>query len=198
MIDIFIRFMEKIILFPHELFRRSWCYLPDNETALFVASPIGNRMDGRMENEFEKPERNFPYAQGSLSWNVRFSDRFTWASLMKGTVLFDNDYEFYQAATIDLRGFRENRFIGKQSFYQYSDLRLDMGKLKNPFTPLKYGLFAGFDYGRVWFPGERSHSWHTSYGGGIWLTFLNKFTTKYSWFGSTDSFRFAFELGLGF
>ena len=48
------------------------------------------------------------------------------------------------------------------------------------------------------FPGERSHSWHTSYGGGIWLTFLNKFTTKYSWFGSTDSFRFAFELGLGF
>ena len=103
----------------------------------------------------KKPERNFPYAQGSLSWNVRFSDRFTWASLMKGTVLFDNDYEFYQAATIDLRGFRENRFIGKQSFYQYSDLRLDMGKLKNPFTPLKYGLFAGFDYGRVWFPGER-------------------------------------------
>ncbi|MEO3186505.1 hypothetical protein ABHC70_02435 [Parabacteroides distasonis] len=146
----------------------------------------------------KKPERNFPYAQGSLSWNVRFSDRFTWASLMKGTVLFDNDYEFYQAATIDLRGFRDNRFIGKQSFYQYSDLRLDMGKLKNPFTPLKYGLFAGFDYGRVWFPGERSHSWHTSYGGGIWLTFLNKFTTKYSWFGSTDSFRFAFELGLGF
>lgn len=127
-----------------------------------------------------------------------FSDRFTWASLIKGTVLFDNDYEFYQAATIDLRGFRDNRFIGKQSFYQYSDLRLDMGKLKNPFTPLKYGLFAGFDYGRVWFPGERSHSWHTSYGGGIWLTFLNKFTTKYSWFGSTDSFRFAFELGLGF
>ena len=51
---------------------------------------------------------------------------------------------------------------------------------------------------QVWFPGERSHSWHTSYGGGIWLTFLNKFTTKYSWFGSTDSFRFAFELGLGF
>ena len=146
----------------------------------------------------KKPERNFPYAQGSLSWNVRFLDRFTWASLMKGTVLFDNDYEFYQAATIDLRGFRENRFIGKQSFYQYSDLRLDMGKLKNPFTPLKYGLFAGFDYGRVWFPDERSHSWHTSYGGGIWLTFLNKFTTKYSWFGSTDSFRFAFELGLGF
>lgn len=54
MIDIFIRFMEKIILFPYELFRGSWGYLPDNETALFVASPIGNRMDGRMENEFEK------------------------------------------------------------------------------------------------------------------------------------------------
>ena len=117
---------------------------------------------------------------------------------MKGTVLFDNDYEFYQAATIDLRGFRDNRFIGKQSFYQYSDLRLDMGKLKNPFTPLKYGLFAGFDYGRVWFPGERSHSWHTSYGGGIWLTFLNKFTTKYSWFARRIVSGSPLSWGLGF
>lgn len=144
------------------------------------------------------PHRNYPYLKGNVTWNVKFSERFTWASSLNGTVLLDNDYEFYQAATIDLRGFRDNRFLGKQSFYQQSDVRLDMGTLKNPFTPLKYGLFAGFDYGRVWFPGERSRMWHTSYGGGIWLTFLNKFTTKYSWFGSTDSFRFALELGLGF
>lgn len=153
---------------------------------------------GGWRMNLKRPGRNFPYLQGSLSWEVRFTERFSWASQMKGMTLFDNDYEFYQAATIDLRGFRDKRFIGKQSYYQYSDLRLDMGKLKNPFTPLRYGLFAGFDYGRVWFPGEHSRSWHTSYGGGIWLTILNKFTTKYSWFGSSDSFRFAFELGLGF
>lgn len=143
-------------------------------------------------------ERNFPYAEANISMNMKLTERLTWATLMNGKALFNNKYEFYQSATTELRGFRDNRFIGKQSFYQYSDFRLDMGALKNPFTPLKYGLFAGFDYGRVWFPGERSKVWHTSYGGGVWLTLINNITTKYSWFGSKDSFRFMFELGLGF
>lgn len=146
----------------------------------------------------KNPGRNFPYAEATVSMNTKLTERLTWATLVNGKVLFNNKYEFYQSATTELRGFRGNRFIGKQSFYQYSDLRIDMGILKNPFTPLKYGLFAGFDYGRVWFPGEESKMWHTSYGGGVWLTLINKFTTKYSCFGSTDSFRFMFELGMGF
>lgn len=144
------------------------------------------------------PHRNFPYTEASLGWNLEIVPRFVWATLLKGKVLYNDKYEFYQAASVDLRGFRENRFIGQQSYYQYSDFRLDMGKLENPFTPLKYGLFAGFDYGRVWYPGEHSRRWHTSYGGGLWLTILNQFTTKYSFFGSTDTFRFMFELGFGF
>lgn len=146
----------------------------------------------------KKPGRNFPYTQASLGWNLQIVPRFIWATLMKGKVLYNDKYEFYQSASVELRGFRDNRFIGQQSFYQYSDFRLDMGKLENPFTPLKYGLFAGFDYGRVWYPDEHSRRWHTSYGGGLWLTILNKFTTKYSFFGSTDTFRFTFELGFGF
>lgn len=144
------------------------------------------------------PGRNFPYTGAELSMDMKLTHRLTWATLARTKVLYTNKYEFYQSATTELRGFRDNRFIGKQSFYQCSDIRLDMGKIENPFTPLKYGLFVGFDYGRVWFPGESSKEWHTSYGGGIWLTLFNKFTTKYSWFGSTDSFRFMFELGLGF
>lgn len=144
------------------------------------------------------PGHNFPYAEVNVSMNMKLTDRLTWATLVNGKALFNNKYEFYQSATTELRGFRDNRFIGKQSFYQYSDFRIDMGAIKNPFTPLRYGLFAGFDYGRVWFPGERSKVWHTSYGGGIWLTLINNITTKYSWFGSKDSFRFMFELGLGF
>ncbi|MCC8133578.1 MAG: hypothetical protein LIP04_08360 [Tannerellaceae bacterium] len=112
--------------------------------------------------------------------------------------MFTDKYEFYQAATTELRGFRSNRFLGKQSFYQSSDLRMDMGNLWNPFIPTKYGLFVGADYGRVWYPGEDSHKWHSSYGGGIWLIFINKIITKYSLFGSSDTVRFMFELGFGF
>jgi len=142
--------------------------------------------------------KNFPYSDATLSIDVMPMDRLTLATMLKGQAIFNNKYEFYQSASTELRGFRDNRFIGKQSFYQYTDLRLDMGTLENPFTPIKYGFFAGFDYGRVWYPGESSDKWHMSYGGGFWLTFINKLTTKYSYFGSSDSFRFSFGLNLDF
>lgn len=142
--------------------------------------------------------RNYPYANTRVLATFKCFERFSIATELDAKLLFSNKYDFYQAASLDLRGFRGNRFIGKQAFYQLTDFMLDMGKLRNPFTPLKYGLFAGFDYGRVWYPGEHSRAWHTSYGGGVWLTVLNKFTTKYSCFGSKDSVRFLFTLGLGF
>lgn len=141
--------------------------------------------------------RNFPYSKLDISATFRCSDRFSIETGAEAKLLYSNEYDFYQAASITLRGFRDNRFIGKQSFYQHTDFRLDMGKIKNPFTPLKYGLFTGFDYGRVWFPGEHSHKWHTSYGGGFWLTIINKVTTQYSCFGSEDGARFLFAIGLG-
>lgn len=172
-------------------------YEIDKTIGKLLPSVAGSLSGGWVMN-LKDAGRNFPYTEASLSWDMQFSKRFTWASLMKARALYSNKYEFYQAANIELRGFRENRFIGKQSFYQYSDFRLDMGRFENPIIPLQYGVFAGFDYGRVWYPDEKSKRWHTSYGGGFWLTLLNKITTKYSFFGSTDTFRFLFELGLGF
>ncbi len=130
--------------------------------------------------------------------NFKITDRISFATQFKATALSSSKYEFYQAATTELRGFRDNRFIGQQSFYQYSDIRLDMGKLKNPLTPLKYGVFAGVDHGRVWYDGESSERWYSSYGGGFWLTILRKFTGKFSYFGSSDGSRFMFQLGMGF
>lgn len=144
------------------------------------------------------PGRNYPYSEVDMSFNFRLSDRFILATQMKGRALFNDKYEFYQSASTQLRGYRDSRFVGRQSYYQYSDLRVDMGKIKNPFTPLKYGLFVGFDFGRVWYPQEASKKWHASYGGGAWVTIINKITTKYSWFGSGDDFRFMFGLGMGF
>ncbi len=153
---------------------------------------------GGWKMNLQNVKRNFPYADASISLDFDITDRFSFATKAKGKMLFSDKYEFYQAATTELRGFRENRFLGRYSFYQYSDVRVDMGQLKNPFTPLLYGLFVGIDYGRVWLPQETSNKWHSSYGGGIWLTLVNKITTKYSLFGSKDSVRFLFELGLGF
>ncbi len=197
------RFINQYYPEDHRIFKNNYFFdlgatlETEKELSSFIPRIGGAVTAGWMMN-LRDAGRNFPYAGASMELDVRITDRLTWATMAKCKLLFNNKYEFYQAASTELRGYRDNRFIGKQAFYQYSDIRLDMGKLKNPFTPLKYGVFAGFDYGRVWFPGEESKRWHTSYGGGVWLTLINKVTTKYSWFGSTDSFRFMFELGLGF
>ena len=41
--------------------------------------------------------------------------------------IFNNNYEFYQGATLggdyDLRGFRNQRFLGDAAYFQSSDLR---------------------------------------------------------------------------
>ncbi len=197
------RFINAYYPEGHRIFKTSYfldlgaIYQTEKEICSFIPK-LGGSLAAGWKMNMKDASRNFPYAQASVELNVKITDRLTWATQAKSKVLFNNKYEFYQAASTELRGYRDNRFIGKQSFYQYSDIRLDMGRLKNPFTPLKYGVFAGFDYGRVWYPGEESKKWHTSYGGGLWLTLINKITTKYSCFGSTDSFRFMFELGLGF
>lgn len=143
-------------------------------------------------------DRNFTYWKGNAGINLKISDRITFATKVVGNLLFTDKYEFYQAATTKLRGYRDNRFIGKQSMYQFSDLRFDLGRLENPFTPVLYGVFGGFDYGRVWYADEKSKKWHSSCGGGFWLTFFKKYTGKFSYFGSKDGGRFYIDLGMGF
>lgn len=142
--------------------------------------------------------RNFPYLKSKFAFELAFTDRFSMATQVLGVALFSNKYEFYQAASVELRGFRDSRFIGRQSLYQHTDFRYDLGHLKNPFTPIQYGVFVGFDYGRVWYPNEDSRQWHTSYGGGFWLTLFKKYTGKFSYFASKDDGRFYIGLGMGF
>lgn len=143
-------------------------------------------------------DRNFFYVNSDFGINFKINDRLTFATQVNGQILSSDKFEFYHAATADLRGYRKNRFLGNKSFYQYSDLRLDLGRLENPFTPLSYGVFIAGDYGRVWYSGEDSKEWHTSCGTGFWITFFKNYTGKFSYFGSKDGGRFEFSLGLDF
>lgn len=152
----------------------------------------------------KETDRKFPYAESSLGFTYKLSPTGNWmlASRVKGKAIFDDTYEFYQAATVggdfDLRGFRNQRFSGKQSFFHSTDLRWNLGKIKNGFAPLQYGVFGGFDYGRVWLPGEDSTKWHQGYGGGIWLNGVNVITGQLSLFHSADGLRFSGGIGFGF
>ena len=159
---------------------------------------------GGFKMNLSETERRFPYGESALGFNYRLSSdgKLVLATLGKVRALFDDHYEFYQAATVggdfDLRGFRNQRFSGKTSFYQSTDIRYNFGKFRSGFVPMSYGIFAGFDYGRVWLKDDNSDKWHQSVGGGIWLNGVNLITTKLSYFHSTDGGRVSFGLGFGF
>ncbi|MCL6273911.1 metallophosphoesterase [Muricauda sp. 2012CJ35-5] len=124
------------------------------------------------------------------------------ATKVKGHINFGDGFEFYQGATIGandgLRGFRFQRFTGKSSFYQNTDLRLSLRKGKAGFLPVTPGIYGAFDYGRVWFPGDDSDKWHNSYGGGFFVDGAGILSANMGLFGSADGMRFAFGIGFGF
>ena len=106
--------------------------------------------------------------------------------------LFDyNDVYFYHTPSIGgdngLRGFRDERFTGKSYFYQSSDLKLKIKRYVTAVSPVTIGMYGGFDYGRVWMPNEKSNIWHTSKGGGFWISSLKALTFNIGYFNSKES-----------
>ncbi len=75
----------------------------------------------------------------------------------------------------NLRGFRKNRFAGETALYGNSELRLVLTKTRL-LVPGEFGLFGTADAGQVIFTGDPDDAdkWHTSIGGGFWLSFLRR------------------------
>ena len=124
------------------------------------------------------------------------------ATNLLGHLNFNDGYEFYQAAAIGasngLRGYRNQRFTGKNAFVQSTDIRLNLRRVKTALLPINYGLYGGFDYGRIWLEDDNSRKWNTSIGGGVFVNAADLVTFNLSAFNSDDGFRLAFKLGFGF
>ncbi|WP_306639752.1 metallophosphoesterase [Sanyastnella coralliicola] len=90
------------------------------------------------------------------------------------------DYAFFQAAFLNgfqnFRGVQRNRFSGRTSSYNNLDLRVNLFNVKNYIVPFKVGVVGHSDVARVWEDNENSDRWHASYGGGIFLNFIDVFT----------------------
>ncbi len=71
-----------------------------------------------------------------------------------------------------LRGFRARRFGGDGSAWGNADLRLRVSRV-TLMVPSHWGVFGFVDSGRVWLEGETSDTWHTGFGGGVWVSLLN-------------------------
>lgn len=156
------------------------------------------------KDNISKDASNFAYVIPSLSFDYKLipNGRLVLATKWKGHFNIGNGYEFYQGATIGgtdgLRGFRNQRFNGKTAYYQNTDIRYSLRKMKTRIIPAALGFFAGYDYGRVWLPNNSSNRWHTSYGGGFFLNGSDILSANVAIFNSLEGARFTFGFGFAF
>ncbi|WP_338732736.1 metallophosphoesterase [Mangrovimonas cancribranchiae] len=138
----------------------------------------------------------------SIDYKLISNGKLVLASKLKGHFTIGNEFEFFQAASIGasngLRGYRNERFTGKNAFYQLTDIRYLFDKMRTGLLPINVALYGGFDYGRVWLENDFSNTWHTSYGGGIMIIGAEMLTANISLFNSNENPRFAFGLGVLF
>ncbi len=155
--------------------------------------------------------KGFAYVLPELGFDYKLiaSGQLVLATNARGHFNLGNDFEFYQGATIGaengLRGFRDDRFTGKNAFLQSTDIRWNMLSLKTGLLPISLGVYSGFDYGRVWVDNSlvydsafNENKWNTSFGGGLFMKMANMMTANISAFHSDDGLRFAFKMGFGF
>ncbi len=86
-------------------------------------------------------------------------------------------YPYFDAAFIGgastVRLGKVNRYAGDASAYGSAELRLNVAPVEI-ILPGDFGVFGLADAGRVFLKGESSDRWHTAYGGGIWLSWLDR------------------------
>ena len=102
------------------------------------------------------------------------------------------EYEFYDANAIGgnrgfsrpgtVRGYHRDRFSGRSSIYQNTEIRMHLARVPFYYLPFTFGISAHHDIGRVWADGEDSDKLHSGTGGGIWFGPLERwvFTISYT------------------
>jgi hypothetical protein len=75
-----------------------------------------------------------------------------------------------------VRGLNIQRYAGDAAAWGNAELRLRLMEI-NLLVPEELGIFGLADGGRVWLKGEDSNKWHTAFGGGLWISFLNRENT---------------------
>ncbi len=112
------------------------------------------------------------------------------------------DYKFYQANTIgntsNLRGFRNDRFSGKSSYYANSEIRLPVSAFRNYILTGDFGVYGFYDVAKVTNTFADSNQWHQGYGPGIWINLYNKFLISAGYGFSRESKLISFDFGLRF
>ena len=107
-----------------------------------------------------------------IYYPLRFSPQIVIANRVGGAHNF-GPFPFYESNTIggtqNLRGYNGRRFSGRSTFYNNTEIRVELLDFYRYLLGGKLGITGFFDTGRVWTDGENSTLWHKGYGGGVWF-----------------------------
>ncbi|MCK0155776.1 metallophosphoesterase [Cellulophaga sp. F20128] len=204
------RFINTFYVANNEDVRKTFLGITANYTyenkdnAAFPTMGMATSLETGYKATVDGSNQNFGYIIPSISFDYKLipNGQLVLASKWKAHFNIGEGYEFYQGASIGgidgLRGYRNQRFTGKTSYYQNTDLRYSLSKIKTRLLPISLGFYSGFDYGRVWLPTEDSNHWKTSYGGGFFLNGADLISATLAVFHADEGPRVTFGLGFGF
>lgn len=149
-------------------------------------------------------DQTFVAYQGTLNLFRRIdkNGKFVFANSANAMIINNNNFEFYQAASIGgrngMRAYRNERFSGKSCFVNSAEVRWDFGRVKNNIVPANMGILVGYDLGRVWNDHEMSDKWHQGVGAGFWLGILDMLSARLDYFIGSDGGRISGGVGMSF
>lgn len=105
-------------------------------------------------------------------------DRLLFSTKVKAGHLL-GDYFLYEGYQLGgshfLRGYINGRFTGRTIVAQNTNLQFKVfDRLFGPDVKCSAGISGGFDYGRIWSDFDENEQWQYSYGGGLWISPLDK------------------------
>ncbi|MDP9962199.1 metallophosphoesterase [Chryseobacterium lathyri] len=161
-------------------------------------------MNADWRTNLSNTDKNFFTLNGTLAIDHRLDKKghFVFANSSNAMWISNNNFEFYQAASIGgnngMRAFRNNRFSGKSYFTNNSEIRWDFGRVRNNIVPANMGVLIGYDLGRVWNDNEDSKKWHQSVGAGFWISVVEMFSARLNYFHGSDGGRISAGVGMTF
>ncbi len=137
-------------------------------------------VDGTVFPEVWDVVSTFSEVHGEASYYQPLGIGATVLALRAGGKRVWDEFPYYEAAYIgggrNVRGYPQARYGGDASVYGNAELRIPLTRIYI-LVPGTLGVFALGDVGRVYLDGESSSTWHSTFGGGIWASFLNTANT---------------------
>jgi len=146
---------------------------------------------------------NYGVAKGSVEYYMSTKQKSPLTFGMRlGGALTHGDVPWYKLPTLGdrngLRGYFQNRFTGDRSAYANFELRYQIFETIQTFIPLKGGVKAFYDRGRVFEEGSNENNeWRSGYGFGFYIVPLSESVTISVSLGFSDEESIYPVIGIG-